>query len=165
MPDAAAWRTDFNAFAANLSAAKAGEDQKWVVQFGELNDLKAAYEAAHAMGHTLGHNAPVGAKFGQLMMAGQAYGMAAAKLGEVTWQTTIAAPIEPGVAGIKHDLKLPEPLAISLAVDDGDAGEYRRFKKGDRVKFIGRFYDLGGGGETPHFTLYVRFPDDQKSAP
>jgi hypothetical protein len=161
MPDAAAWRTDFNAFAANLSAAKVGEDQKWVVQFGELNDLKAAYEAAYAMGHALGQNAPVGAKFGQLMMAGQAYAMAAAKLGEVTWQTTIAAPIESGAAGIKHDLKLQEPLAISLAVDDGDVGDYHRFKAGDRVKFIGRFYDLGGGGETPHITLHVRFPDDQ----
>jgi hypothetical protein len=164
MPDAAAWRTDFKAFAANLSAAKGGEDQKWVVQFGELNDLKAAYEAAYAMGHALGHNAPLGAKIAPLMMAGQAYGMAAAKLGEVTWHTTIAAPIEPGAAGIKHDLKMPEPRAITLAVDEGDVGDFRRFKAGDRVKFIGRFYDLGGGGETPHITLHVRFPDDQTGA-
>jgi hypothetical protein len=160
-PDAAAWRTDFSAFAGNPSATRGGEGGKWDVQFGELNDLKAAWEAAYQMGHALGQQAPGSAKFGQIFMASQAYAMASMRLGEVTWETTLAAPIEPGPGGIKHDLSLPEPFKITLAVDDGDVGDYSRFKQGDRVRFIGRFYDLGGAGETPTFTLHVRFPDEQ----
>jgi hypothetical protein len=163
-PDAAAWRTDFSAFAGNLSAAQGSEAGKWEVQFGELNDLKAAWEAAYQMGHALGQQAPGSAKFGQIFMASQAYAMASMRLGEVTWETTLAAPIEPGPGGIKHDLSLPEPFKITLAVDDGDVGDYSRFKQGDRVRFIGRFYDLGGAGQTPSFTLHVRFPDEQTGA-
>jgi hypothetical protein len=158
--DGAAWRTDFNSFAANLSASK-GEDGKWALEWGELADLKAAYEAAYQMGHALAKPGPGGSKFAQMFMAAQQHSMAASRVGEVLWETTISEPIAAGAGGIKHDLQLPEPLGITLVVDDGEVGDFSRFQQGDRVKFIGRFYDLGGAGEAPHFTLHVRFPDEQ----
>jgi hypothetical protein len=161
--DGAAWRTDFTAFASNLSASKA-PDGKWAVEWGELADLKAAYDASYQMGHALASKEVGGSKFAQMFMAAQAHSMASARLGEVLWETTIGDAIAAGHAGIKHDLKLPEPLGITLVVDDGDTGDFSRFQKGDRVQFIGRFYDLGGAGEAPHFTLHVRFPDEQGSA-
>ena len=161
--DGAAWRTDFNSFVANLSAAK-GEDGKWAIEWGELADLKAAYQASYQMGHTLSKPGAGGMKFAQMFMAAQQHSMAASRIGEVLWEMTISEPIAAGADGIKHDLQLPEPLAITLVVDDGDVGDFSRFQSGDRVQFIGRFYDLGGAGEAPHFTLHVRFPDAQGSA-
>jgi hypothetical protein len=163
LSDDAVWRTDFNSFAANLSATK-GEDGKWAIEWGELADLKAAYEASYQLGHTLAKPGPGGMKFAQMFMAAQQHSMAASRVGEVLWETTISEPIAAGPGGIKHDLQLPEPLGITLVVDDGDVGDFNRFQSGDRVKFIGRFHDLGGAGETPRFTLYVRFPDEQGAA-
>jgi hypothetical protein len=161
--DGAAWRTDFNSFAANLSAAK-GEDGKWAIEWGELADLKAAYDASYQLGHTLAKPGPGGMKFAQMFMAAQQHSMAASRVGEVLWETTISEPIAAGPAGIKHDLQLPEPLRVTLVVDDGDVGDFSRFQNGERIKFIGRFFDLGGAGEAPHFTLHVRFPDEQGTA-
>jgi len=159
LPDNAPWRTDFASFAAQLSAQQ-GSDGKWVNSWGELKQFEPVAQIwqmfTDAKQGRRQHGSP------GLFQSAVAATLALQGLGEVTWETTLAEPITAN-APLSHDLQLPTPLSLVLIPEERDAGEITRFNAGDRVRFIGRFADLSGVGETPSLTLRVRFPDDQPS--
>jgi len=157
MSQNAAWRTDFNAFASQVSAQQ-DSDGKWTITWGELQQFEPAAQISRMFAEALkGPRQPGSPSLVQL-----AFGASSAllQLGEVTWETTLAAPITAGQP-ISHDLQLPAPLSLVLLPEERKAGDVTRLNAGDRVRFIGRFADLGGAGEQPVITLRVRFPEEQ----
>jgi hypothetical protein len=156
MIGAPAWRSDFQAFASNLSA-QAGPDGKWLLSWGELRELQALHETERQLAALRAMPAAERPPQGQLIQMGLAYGWARGGLGEVVWETTLAGPLAADAAELQHDLQLPEPFKIKLVPADGQATAFRSLRPGDRVRLAGRFTDLGGGHETPELSLSVRF--------
>jgi hypothetical protein len=160
MPDSAPWRTDFATFTANFSVEQ-GADGRQNVSWGELKELQAATQLA-AMFAAANQAPPPGQSIGMADKLKLAFAASSAltRLGEVTWEATLAAPIAAG-APLEHDLQLPPPFSLKLMPEDADAGDISRFQAGDRVRFIGRFAELAAPAGAPTFTLRVRLPDDQ----
>jgi hypothetical protein len=152
------WRTDFNEFARHLSATP-GADGKSTVSWGELKELEGVYRTEQMLAQL--QKLPKAQK-PPLFQAGFAYGWSRAALGNVMWEATIQEPIV-AKTEIKHDLTLPEPFSLVLVPDEQQAGDLSKVKPGDRIRFTGRFLELGGFGDKPQIKLSVRIADMQAS--
>lgn len=148
------WRTDFAAFAANLSAAR-GEDGQWTLNWGELHGVKAVHEKERMLAMLKKIPADQRPPYAIRYQQGFTYGWARGGLGEVFWETTLTGP--PNTDGsLQHDLKLAEPFSVVLLPEKAGAESFARLQPGERVRFVGRLAELGGFGETPALVLRVR---------
>jgi hypothetical protein len=156
------WRTDFSAFAANLTPP-AGENP--APGWGELHALEAVYQKEQMLGMLKQIPAAKRPPKAIMFQQGFAYGWARAALGEVRWQATISAASQDAAAGgtLQHDLQAPSPWQVSLIPDPDYSGDAARFATGRPVEFVGRFAELGGAGGAPHIKLYVRLPSDERA--
>jgi hypothetical protein len=144
LPDQAAWRTSFDAFRGNLTAAHT--DTGWQLSWGEMSAVQQAHDQTVAAGDP---------------QSREAISLPATldALGEVTWEATLAEqPNEHTDWSKALGLALPEPFKLITQLDgDRGAGQWGRFFPGDHVKFIGRFVGFEGDGG---IKLALRFPDD-----
>jgi hypothetical protein len=155
LPDEKPWRTSFEAFRGNLTAARGRSS--WELGWGELDALKQAYEKATAqVAATADPNASLSAA-------------ELDALGEVAWEASLAEqPDEQTDWSKALGLTLPEPFKIVCKLDnERGPGDWHRFFPGDRVKFIGHFTGFGGGddfGAVGHIQIAIRFPEDVRAA-
>jgi hypothetical protein len=155
LPDEKPWRTSFEAFRGNLTAARGRAS--WELGWGELDALKQAYEKATAqVAATADPNASLSAA-------------ELDALGEVAWEVSLTEqPDEQTDWSKALGLALPEPFKIVCKLDsERGPGDWHRFFPGDRVKFIGHFTGFGGGddfGAVGHIQIAIRFPDDVRDA-
>lgn len=149
MPDDAAWRTDYEAFRANISLDRSQRTTK--VNWGELAALQEACDTVTKWESTgeVGDRAlqEIAAKF--------------AAVGEVEWQATLAEA-DTSAGDWTKRLALPplaDPLSIFFVLDEErPAGNWQKLNTGDRVRFIGRFVDFESGGD---LIVAIRFPENQ----
>ena len=163
------WRTDFAAFAANISTAGGREGPQEglsTLTWGELHGLKAVYEMEQML--AMVRKLPADQQPPLLVQLQQSMACVVARmaLGEVAWTANLdgSAGAAASEAGLTHDLQLPPPLVLVLIPDPDYAGDASRFGGGQPVQFIGRFAEVGGSGDTPQLKLLVRLPGEERAS-
>jgi hypothetical protein len=162
MPMGEPWRTDFATFAGNLTMTGGGEEGTPTPSWGELQALKAVHDRERILAQL--KKLPAAQRPAPLLFQhGFAYGWARSGLGEVSWEAALDASGDVAATGLKHNLQLQEPFTLVLLPDPEFSGDTSRFGRGETVRFIGRFAELGGFGENPQIKLYVRMPTDLRA--
>jgi hypothetical protein len=157
------WRTDFATFASNLTMTGGGEEGPPTPSWGELQQLKAVHDRERMLAQ-LKKLPDAQRPTPLLFQQGFAYGWARSGLGEVSWEAALDASGDVATTGLKHNLQLHEPFSLMLLPDQEYSGDLSRFGRGETVRFVGRFAELGGLGEKPQIKLYVRMPTDQRAS-
>jgi hypothetical protein len=129
--DRIAWRTDYEAFRANIQVDSTLDIPQ--VKTGAIKELEAALEEVK--------KEEADGDVGEEELAERARKFAA--VGEFRWEATLTnASVSEDDWTAQLDLPpLPEPLSLNLFLSKENPGNWQRFKAGDRVRFIGRFVD------------------------
>ena len=163
LPDGAPWRKSYQKFIGNLSATKIkpeGDEldlATWQLDWGELQAIRREREAITS-GIPPGYGPRPGAR---PLEARRVAGGEDPGIGEVLWEGVLKKKIS-REGSIEFDFPEPaKPFGVTFLLDEENPGDWRRFKPGDKIRFIGRIKSYGIG--TPLITLQVRFPDEQPS--
>ena len=129
-----------------------------MLSWGELQDLKAVSEVWHGY-YQFGKQLITEPEFTQLQQNAEMQSKRLSE-GEVVWEALLGRQTREGKR-VRQYFELPElpvPFTISFLLEEENAGNWQRFKEGDRVRFIGRFADITYS-DGPSFVMSIRFPD------
>lgn len=148
MPDNAPWRTDYEAFRANLTLDTSQRMPR--TNWGELTALQDACDTVSKWEATgsVGDDAieEIATKF--------------AAVGEFEWEAMVVEG-DPSSGDWTERLNLPplnNLIEIGFMLDTKNpTGNWQSLKAGDRVRFIGRFVDFESGAD---LIVAIRFPEN-----
>ncbi len=163
LPDNAAWRTSYDAFIKNFSSIPINPEgdvddmSNWKIEWGNLQDLRWQWELLSL--EVQSRNGQVTREQSQEIQAKS--NVAVQRIGEVMWTGMLDEdlPQKAGNAIYFKYLYPPDPFDIVFTLDKDFEDSVQPFKKGEQVKFIGRFKSFGIG--TPAIIIHIRFPEDQ----
>jgi hypothetical protein len=148
MPDNAPWRTDYEAFRANITLDTSQRMPR--TNWGELTALQEACDTVTKWEATgdVGDEAieEIATKF--------------AAVGEFEWEATLVDG-DPSSGDWTERFNFPpvnDLIEIGFMLDTKNpTGNWQSLKSGDRVRFIGRFMDFESGGD---LIVAIRFPEN-----
>jgi hypothetical protein len=150
--DQAAWRTDYEAFQAALTANASREFHQ--ADLAAIQELKAAADVINKWQDAGPENEDARREIAEKLT----------EAGEFNWESTLtAADVTSGDWTARLNLPpLPAPLSIVFMLDqENEPGNWQQFKAGDRVRFVGRFIDIRNGTD---IVAAIRFPAEAAAA-